>query len=69
MTIYTTIFDFRWWDTGTKYAAVISLLFFLVPSGAWYLRNIITVGAPFYPVYSDQLFVSKGGELSEAPPA
>jgi 4-amino-4-deoxy-L-arabinose transferase-like glycosyltransferase len=68
VTIYTAIFDFRWRVTGTRYAAVISLLFFLVPSGAWYLRNIITVGAPFYPAYSDHLFVSKGGELTKFTP-
>ena len=55
----------RWRLRGTFAAAMLATVVVVIPSGAWYLRNAIELGAPFYPMYSDFLFTDASGRLFE----
>jgi hypothetical protein len=59
----------RWRLKGTIAAAMLATVVVVIPSGAWYLRNTIELGAPFYPKYSDLLFTDASGRLFEFTPA
>ena len=59
----------RWRLRGTIAAAMLATVVAVIPSGAWYLRNAIELGAPFYPMYSDFLFTDASGRLVEFTPA